>query len=100
MTTSNTPFKKSKTCPVTAADQKPAVSQSRDTSTPPPMPEPHKILPYPVWNDAGKIETREQVIGFEWISTLKGKTRRPYFYLRKHRRAAWPAVARMGEGEG
>lgn len=35
---------------------------------------------YPVWNDAGKIETREQVIGFEWVSTLKGKTRRPYFY--------------------
>ncbi|WP_257284220.1 hypothetical protein [Endozoicomonas sp. SESOKO1] len=35
---------------------------------------------YPVWNDAGKIETREQVIGFEWVSTLKGKTRSPYFY--------------------
>lgn len=45
MTTSNTPFKKSKTCPITAADQKPAVSQSRDTSTPQPMPEPQKILP-------------------------------------------------------
>ncbi|WP_299734845.1 AlpA family phage regulatory protein [uncultured Endozoicomonas sp.] len=45
MTTSNTPFIKSKTCPVTAADQTSVVSQSSDASTPLPMPEPQKILP-------------------------------------------------------
>ncbi|MFK0572920.1 hypothetical protein [Endozoicomonas sp.] len=35
---------------------------------------------YPVWNEAGKIETREQVIGFEMVSTLNGKSQRPYFF--------------------
>ncbi|WP_299735636.1 hypothetical protein [uncultured Endozoicomonas sp.] len=35
---------------------------------------------YPVWNEVGQIETKEQIIGIEWFSTLKGKTYRPYFY--------------------
>lgn len=45
MTTSNTPFKKSKTCPVTAADKTPVVSQSSDTRTSLATPELQKILP-------------------------------------------------------
>lgn len=44
MTTRKTPFTKSKACPVTAADQTSVVSQSSDTRTPPPMPEPQKKL--------------------------------------------------------
>ncbi len=44
MTTSNAPFKKSKTCPVTAADQISVVSQSSDTRTPSPMPVPQGVV--------------------------------------------------------
>lgn len=33
---------------------------------------------YPALNRAGKVENKEQVIGFEWV--MNGKARRPYFY--------------------
>lgn len=72
MTTSNTPFKKRKNCPVTAADQTSVVSQSSDTSTPLPMPEPQKILPQGnVYLTNRQVRERYQIGNttlYRWIS--------------------------------
>lgn len=72
MTTNKTAFKKSKTCPVTASDNKPGTSQGSNTRTPLPIPEAQNKLPQcVVYLTSQQVRERYQIGNttlYRWIN--------------------------------